>query len=185
MRRYVGERIKKLRQAQEMSLDDVSRLTGIRADLLAAYEKGEAVPAIGPLIQLSRVFGSKVEGLLHGGAVAPELLTICRASESFGGTREDTEQSYAYSSLTRPGTAGHLMEPFLITFDPRVPQGAAITHDGQEFVYIVDGTVELFYDGQSFRLERGDSAYLSSSRPHTFHGVGEKPAQMLAVVSSP
>jgi transcriptional regulator with XRE-family HTH domain len=185
MRRYIGERIRKLRQAQEMSLEQVARLTGIEVGLLAAYEKGEAVPAIGPLIQLSRVFGSKVEGLLHGGAVAPELLTICRAEESFGGTQGDTEQSYAYSSLTRPGIAGHLMEPFLITFDPTVPQGAPITHDGQEFVYIIDGTVDLFYDGRSYRLERGDSAYLSSSRPHTFHGVGEKPAQMLAVVSSP
>ncbi len=185
MRRYVGERIRKLREVQELTLEEVSRLTGIPTELLSAYESGAAVPAIGPLIQLSRVFGSKVEGLLHGGAVAPELLTICRASESFGGTREDTEQSYSYSSLTRPGTAGHLMEPFLITFDPKVAQGAPITHDGQEFVYIVEGTVELFYDGRSYRLEKGDSAYLSSQRPHTFHGVGEKPAQMLAVVSSP
>jgi transcriptional regulator with XRE-family HTH domain len=185
MRRYVGERIKKLREAQEMTLEEVSRLTGIGAGLLAAYEEGAAVPAIGPLIQLSRVFGSKVEGLLHGGGTVSESLTICRAGESFGGTAGDTEQSYSYNSLTRPGTAGHLMEPFLLSFDPEVPQGAAISHDGQEFVYIVEGTIELFYDGRTYRLEKGDSAYLNSSHPHTFHGLGERVAQMLAVVSSP
>jgi transcriptional regulator with XRE-family HTH domain len=185
MRRYVGERIKKLREAQEMTLTEVSKLTGIAADRLSAYEEGTEVPAIGAVIQLSRVLGSKVEGLLHGGGTVSESLTICRSGDSLGGVQGDTEQAYSYSSLTRPGTAGHLMEPFLLSFDPAVPQGAAITHDGQEFVYVVAGTIGLFYDGRSYRLEKGDSAYLNSSLPHTFHGVGEGVAQMLAVVSSP
>ena len=185
MRRYVGERIKKLREAQEMTLAQVCKLTGIEVDRLSAYEEGTEVPAIGVVIQMSRVLGSKVEGLLHGGGTVSEALTICRSGDSLGGIQGDTEQSYSYSSLTRPGTAGHLMEPFLLSFDPDVPQGAAITHDGQEFVYVVGGTIELFYDGRSYRLEKGDSAYLNSSLPHTFHGLGNGVAQMLAVVSSP
>jgi len=185
MRRYVGERIKKLREAQEMSLAQVSQLTGIEADRLIAFEEGTEVPAIGAVIQLSRVLGSKVEGLLHGGGTVSETLTICRSGDSLGGKQGDTEQAYSYSSLTRPGTAGHLMEPFLLSFDPNVPQGAAITHDGQEFVYVVEGAIELFYDGRSYRLEKGDSAYLSSALPHTFHGLGLGVSQMLAVVSSP
>ena len=185
MRRYVGERIKKLREAQEMTLEEASGLTGIEAGLLAAYEEGTAVPAIGALIQLSRVFGSKVEGLLHGGGTASESLTICRSGESFSGTQGGTEQSYSYTSLTRPGAAGHLMEPFLLSFDPKVPRGAAITHPGQEFVYIVDGTLELLYDGDLYRLEKGDSAYLDCSRPHTYHGLGDQVAHMLAVVAAP
>lgn len=187
MRRYVGERIKKLREAQEMSLEQVARMTGIDVSRLRAFEEGTAVPPIGAVIQLSRVFGSKMEGLLHGGAVASEGLTICRAGESMGrdtGSTGDTEQSYAYASLTRPGTSGHLMEPFMLSFDPKVQQGVPITHDGQEFVYIISGTIELFYDGRTYRLERGDSAYLDSSLPHTFHGVGASTAQMLAVVTS-
>lgn len=184
MRKYVGERIKKLREAQDLSLAQVCKLTGIESERLRAFEEGEAVPSIGAVIQLSRVLGSKMEGLLHGGGTVSEALTICRSGESLGGEQGDTEQSYAYNSLTRPGTAGHVMEPFLLTFDPKVPQGVPITHDGQEFVYVVGGAVELFYDGRTFRLEKGDSAYLNASLPHTFHGLGDSPAQMLAVVSS-
>ncbi|HNH35132.1 MAG TPA: cupin domain-containing protein [Rhodocyclaceae bacterium] len=184
MRRYVGERIRKLREAQEMSLEQVCKLTGIAAERLKAYEDGTAVPPIGTVIQLSRVLGSKMEGLLHGGGTVSETLTICRSGESLGGEQGNTEQSYAYGSLTRPGTAGHLMEPFLLTFDPRVPPGVPITHDGQEFVYVVEGAIELFYDGHRYRLEQGDSAYILSSRPHTFHGLGDRAARMLAVVSS-
>ena len=184
MRKYVGERIGKLREAQDMSLEQVCKLTGIEAGRLRAYEDGTAVPSIGVVIQLSRVLGSKMEGLLHGGGTVSESLTICRCGESLGGDQGDTEQSYAYSSLTRPGTAGHLMEPFLLSFDPAVAPGVPITHDGQEFVYVVEGAIELSYDGRTYRLEKGDSAYLSSSLPHTFHGLGETVARMLAVVSS-
>jgi transcriptional regulator with XRE-family HTH domain len=123
MRKYVGERIRKLREAQDISLEQVCKLTGIDAARLSAYEDGTAVPSIGVVIQLSRVLGSKMEGLLHGGGAVSESLTICRSGESLGGEQGDTEQSYAYQSLTRPGTAGHLMEPFLLSFDPAVPPG--------------------------------------------------------------
>jgi transcriptional regulator with XRE-family HTH domain len=184
MRKYVGERIKKLRQAQEMTLAQVCKLTGIDSERLRAFEEGTAVPSIGAVIQLSRVLGSKMEGLLHGGATVSEALTVCRSGESLAGEQGDTEQSYAYSSLTRPGTAGHVMEPFLLNFDPDVAPGVPITHDGQEFVYVVEGSVELLYDGRSHRLEKGDSAYLDSTHPHTFHGLGSGVARMLAVVSS-
>jgi transcriptional regulator with XRE-family HTH domain len=184
MRKYVGERIKKLREAQEMTLEQVCKLTGIDSGRLRAFEEGTAVPSIGAVIQLSRVLGSKMEGLLHGGATVSESLTICRSGESLAGEQGDTEQSYSYSSLTRPGTAGHVMEPFLLSFDPDVAPGVPITHDGQEFVYVVDGTVELLYDGRSYRLEKGDSAYLNSTHLHTFHGLGDSVARMLAVVSS-
>ncbi len=183
MRKYVGERIKKLREAQDMSLAQVAKLTGIEADRLLAFEDGSAVPSIGVVIQLSRVLGSKMAGLLHGGGTVSDALTICRSGESLAGELGDTEQSYAYNSLTRPGTAGHLMEPFLLSFDPDVARGVPITHDGQEFVYVVEGSVELFYDGHRYRLEKGDSAYLDSSLPHTFHGLGDSVARVLAVVS--
>lgn len=183
MRKYVGERIKALREAQDMTLAQVCKLTGIDESRLQAYEDGTAVPAIGAVIQLSRVLGSKMAGLLHGGATVSDTLTICRNGESLAGEQGDTEQSYAYASLTRPGTVGHLMEPFLLSFDPHVKQGAPITHDGQEFIFVVDGAVELFYDGHTHRLETGDSAYLDSSLPHTFHGLGNSVARVLAVVS--
>lgn len=184
MRKYVGERVQKLREAQGLSQTEVGRLTGIPVERLDAYELGSAVPSIGDVIKLSRVLGSRMEGLLHGGGTVSESLTICRAGDSLAGLQGNTEQGYAYSSLTRPGTVGHVMEPFLLTFAPQAEKGAPITHDGQEFVYIVEGTIELFYDGRTYRLEQGDSAYLLSSKSHRFHGLGERPARMLAVVSS-
>ena len=76
------------------------------------------------------------------------------------------------------------MQPFLLSFDPQTPAGAPISHDGQEFVFILDGTIELTYDSRKHLLEKGDSAYIDASKPHTFHGVGTTVAKMIAVVSS-
>jgi quercetin dioxygenase-like cupin family protein len=76
------------------------------------------------------------------------------------------------------------MEPFLLTFDPRGSDARPISHEGQEFVYLVEGAVELFYDGTTRTLRVGDSAYLDASRPHLFRGVGSTPARMVAVVCS-
>lgn len=184
MRKYVGERVQKLREAQGLSQQEVCKLAGLELSQLQAYEEGTAVPSVGVVINLSRILGSKIEGLLHGGGTVSDALTICRAGKSLSGQQGNTEQGYAYATLTRPGTVGHVMEPFMLTFDPQAEKGEPIRHDGQEFVYIVDGAIELFYDGRIHRLEKGDSVYLDASRSHRFHGLGDSPAQMLAVVSS-
>ena len=184
MRKYVGERVQKLREAQGLSQKEVCKLAGLELSQLQAYEEGTAVPSVGVVINLSRILGSKFEGLLHGGGTVSESLTICRSGKSYGGQQGNTEQGYAYGTLTRPGTVGHVMEPFMLSFDPKAPQGPPIAHDGQEFVFVVEGAIELFYDGNNYRLEKGDSAYLNASLSHRFHGLGDSPAQILAVVSS-
>jgi transcriptional regulator with XRE-family HTH domain len=184
MRKYVGERIQKLREAQGLSRERLGELAGIELDKIEAYERGSAVPSIGVVIKLSRVLGFKMEGKLHGGTTVSEAITICRAGDSLSGPQGSTDQSYGYSTLTRPGTGSHLMQPFLLTFDPQTPAGPPISHEGQEFVFIIEGSIELYYDGQRHQLNTGDSAYIDASKPHTFHGMGNTVAKMLAVVSS-
>jgi len=184
MRKYVGERIQKLREAQGLSRERVSYLAGVPVESIEDYEDGRAVPSIGVVIKISRVLGFKAEGMLQGGATVSEAITICRAGESLAGEQGNTDQSYGYSSLTQPGTGGHIMAPFLLSFDPKTPAGPPINHDGQEFVYILEGSIELYYDGRTHTLNQGDSAYIDASKPHTFHGVGESIARMIAVVSS-
>ncbi len=185
MQKDIGERIRRMREAQELSRAEVCALSGLSVDRLSAFEEGREVPSIGVVIKLSRVLGSKLGGLLHGGGAASDALTVCRAGEvGIGYDQGDTDQGYTYRSLTRPGTPGHGMEPFLLPFDPRVTDARPLAHDGQEFVYVLEGELELFYDGRTYPLRPGDSAYLDASRLHLFRGVGAAPSRMLAVVWS-
>jgi transcriptional regulator with XRE-family HTH domain len=186
MQKDIGERIRRMREAQELSSEQVCAMAGLSVDRLRAFEEGREVPSIGVVIKLSRVLGSKVGGILHGGAVASEELTVSRAGETaLGYEQGDTDQGYTYRCLTRPGTPGHAMEPFLLTFDPRANDARPLAHDGQEFVYVLEGEIELFYDGERRTLGPGDSAYLDATRPHLFRGLGERPSRMVAVVCSP
>jgi transcriptional regulator with XRE-family HTH domain len=184
MQRDIGERIRKMREAQSLSREQVCRMAGLTAERLEAFEEGAAVPSIGVVIKLSRVLGSRMEGLIHGGGTSTQTLTVNRAAQPAGFEYGDTDQGYTYRTLTRPGTPGHFMEPFLLTFDPRGNDARPISHEGQEFVYVVEGAVELFYDGAARTLTVGDSAYLDASKPHLFKGVGSVPARMVAVVCS-
>jgi len=185
MQTDIGVRIRKIREAQDLSRDDVCRMAGLSTDRLAAFEEGTEVPSIGVVIKLSRVLGSKVGGLLHGGGFASEELTVSRASENRPGLDQgDTDQGYTFRSLTRPGTPGHQMEPFLLTFDPAVTDARPLAHDGQEFVLVLEGSIELTYDGKRCVLQAGDSAYLDATRSHLFRGLGSTPSRMLAVVTA-
>ena len=184
MQRDIGDRIRRMREAQALSREEVCRMAGLSPERLGAFEEGAEVPSIGVVIKLSRVLGSRMEGLLHGGATSSQALTVNRAARPPGFEYGDTDQGYTYRMLTRPGTPGHAMEPFLLTFHPGGADARPISHEGQEFVYVLEGEIELSYDGETCTLGPGDSVYLDASRPHLFRGLGDAPSRMVAVVCS-
>lgn len=186
MATHIGQRIRRMREAQGLSLDEVSSLVGISTHELSELEAGHGLPSVGLVIKLSRVLGSRVDGILHGGAAMSRALSVFRAGQHGAEEEEgDTDQGYTYRSLGRPSSPGQGMEPLLITFVPHETAVRPIAHDGQEFVYVLDGQVELLHDGERCTLNPGDSVYLDSSRPHLFRAVGDKPSKAVGVVWSP
>ncbi len=186
MATHVGQRIRKKREAQGLSLEQVSVLVGVSTDELGGLEAGHGLPSVGLVIKLSRVLGSRVDGILHGGAPLSRTLTVFRAGAHGAAEEEgDTDQGYTYRSLGRPSSPGQGMEPLLITFVPGETDIRPIAHDGQEFVYVLEGEVELLLDGERCALGPGDSVYLDSSRPHLFRAMGDRPSRAVGVVWSP
>jgi quercetin dioxygenase-like cupin family protein len=185
MATQIGRRISRMREAQGLTIEQVSALVGVSTHELSDLEAGHGLPSVGLVIKLSRVIGSRVDGILHGGAPMSRTLTVFRAGDHGRAEEEgDTDQGYTYRSLGRPSSPGQGMEPLLITFVPGETDIRPIAHDGQEFVYVLEGELELFYDGTRRTLRPGDSAYLDATRPHLFRGLGPTPSRMLAVVWS-
>jgi transcriptional regulator with XRE-family HTH domain len=182
----IGQRIRRMREAQALSRDELGALVGVDTERLAAFEDGHGIPSVGVVIKLSRVLGTRVDGLLHGRNSLSHPLTVCRAGDgATADEQEDTEQGYRYRSLGGPTAPGQGMEPLLITFVPGASDARPIAHDGQEFVYVLEGKVELFHDGERRTLGPGDSVYLDSARPHLFRGLGDEPSRAVGVVWSP
>jgi quercetin dioxygenase-like cupin family protein len=77
------------------------------------------------------------------------------------------------------------MEPFLIDVKPHAGAPVLSTHEGEEFIFVLDGEIEVSYGTETHRLGAGDSIYYDSIVPHHLHAAGEKDAKILAVVYAP
>ncbi len=190
MNENIGERIRKLRQAQDLSVEQVAKMTGVPVERLSAFEAGDEVPSIGMVIKVSRVLGSRMGHILHERGERRELFSVCKAAEFSvvdrkGGPPREPEQGYTYQAMIRDDMVGQTMEPFLVTFDPE--KGADVhpmAHDGEEFIQIVSGKIELEYGDETHLLEEGDTVYLDSSKPHAFRGLGPGKPTMMAIIYS-
>lgn len=186
----VGKRIQRMREAQDLSFAQVEELTGLKAGYIESVEKGEEVPSIGAVVKISRALGSKMGQLLHGGGPRADVFSICRAEgaavvERASGDECKTGQGYTYESLLAADIRGQGMEPFLVSFDPTAAATVEpMAHEGEEFIHVLSGTLELVYGDETHLLKKGDSLYIDSSRPHAVRGIGKTPPKALAVILS-
>jgi quercetin dioxygenase-like cupin family protein len=98
---------------------------------------------------------------------------------------QKTGQGYTYESLLSADIRGQGMEPFLVSFDPKAAATVEpMAHEGEEFIHVLSGTLELVYGEETHLLRKGDSLYIDSSRPHAVRGMGKTPPKALAVILS-
>ncbi len=77
------------------------------------------------------------------------------------------------------------MEPFLVEFEPRqCHEGLQVSHEGEEFLFLLEGALELHYGEQVMTMGPGDSVYYDSSEPHGYIATGESPTRAVAVIYS-
>jgi quercetin dioxygenase-like cupin family protein len=171
----------KLREERGLSLDQLSQMTGFDVELLSNIEKKEVQPQLGTIMRLSKALDSAFSRVVSG--VGDKLYSITRKNErkpvSRSTSRKSRKQLYAYRSLA-PEVRGRHMEALIVQLEEK-PDVDKSVHEGEEFVYVIDGTVVLDIGEESFELEPGDSAYYLSTTPHLIAGKGGK-ATILAVL---
>jgi transcriptional regulator with XRE-family HTH domain len=177
----VGSRIRALRQEKGVSLEDVSRLTGFEVTFLADVEAGRSQPQLGALIRLSKALDSAFGRLVSG--TGTKLYSITRRNERRAVARSTSaggrKPAYAYKSLA-PDVKGRHMEALMVQLTATAEREVSV-HDGEEFVFVLEGTVVLEIGSDRFELEPGDSAYYLSTTPH-FITAKEGTATILAVL---
>jgi len=177
----IGQRVRRLREEKGLSLEELSRLTGFDVPFLSSIEKDEAQPQLGTVIKLSKALDSAFGRLVSG--VGDKLYSITRKNErrtisrstSHGGKK----QLYIYKTLA-PEVKGRHMEALVVQLEED-PEKEISVHEGEEFIFVLDGVVELGIGEDSFALEPGDSAYYLSTTPHHIAAQSGK-ATILAVL---
>ncbi|MCG6983215.1 MAG: XRE family transcriptional regulator [Deltaproteobacteria bacterium] len=179
----VGERIKKLRELKKLSLADLAQRTSIAEEMLESIEADVTAPPLGILTKLARALDMKMGYLLTSGEHRPFVIT--RKDERKPVSRHAAEQQrkygYSYLSLS-PGMQDRNMEPFLVTLSPTAEEMPGSAHEGEEFLYVLEGEMEVIIGEHREVLHPGDTIYYHSSVPHVVKCHQGKPSKILAVL---
>lgn len=179
----VGERIKAARTKAGLSLQDLADKTGFSSALLSQLENQVISPPLGAMIHIARALDCQVGHLVHDLPRSP--YTIVRADEvkpvSRFASKEGVSYGYSYEALA--DISGGAFTPFLVTLEPEAAPRSLSTHDGQEFIYVLSGRVEVTLGRLTDVLKGGDSISYRSSVPHKLGCGGDKPALILAVLA--
>jgi len=184
----VGEKIKKLRKYKEISLEELSKNSGVKKDLIKEIEESEIVPSLAPLIKISRSLGVRLGTLLDD--TIEEGPVIVREGKAgkvihFSGQEDETSESHLDFYSLGAGKVDRHMEPFIVQVEPHTDNFKLSSHEGEEFIYILEGEIEIVYGKEKYHLKEGDSIYYDSIVPHHLHAKEDKPARILAVVYTP
>ena len=177
----IGARIRALRQAKGVEMEELSKLTGFDVPFLTAIEENRVQPQLGTLVKLSKALDAAFGRLVSG--AGDKLYSITRKDERGNSaramTRAGKKHLYSYKSLT-PGVKGRHMEALVVQLLVSRDREMSV-HEGEEFVFVLDGTVLFEIGGDSFELEPGDSVYYLSTTPHLISAREDK-ATILAVI---
>ncbi len=181
----IGQRIKDLRQKKQLTLDDLVTKTGLSKETLAAIENEDATPPLGSLLKLARALDVTMAFFFED-EVELQRLSVTRSGERVRVKRRphhrEGEVDYVYESLEPRNPKKH-MEPFLVEFQPmETDEMVFMSHEGEEFHFILDGKLEFRTDDRVEVLYTGDSLYFESEMNHSFRSLETKPARVLVIV---
>ena len=176
----VAARIKELRGILEIDADEMADYLTIGKDQYMRYEEGkEDIPA-SELYEISRKLNVEMSILLTGEEPRMHYFTVTRKGE---GVKVERRKQYKYENLAY-NYINKKAEPFIVTVEPK-PESAEVhpnSHPGQEFNYVLEGSLKFIIRNQEILLDAGDSIYFDSDNEHAMVALNKKPARFLAII---
>ena len=188
--KIIGEKITNVREMKNISIEDMASRSGLSVEQIKRIEGNEDFPSLAPLIKIARVLGVRLGTFLDDQQELGPV--VCRKesrenTEGIGFTNNAvTKHKYmSYHALSQDKSGRH-MEPFII--DVESSQEADFlfsTHEGEEFIYVITGTIEINYGKNVYVLNEGDSIYYDSIVAHHVHAASGSTAKILGVIYTP
>ena len=172
----VARRLKGLRDALDLNVEEIAAECGVSAETFAAYENGEKDISVSFLNRIANRYGVELTVLLFGEEPKMDSHFVTRAGKGV-----KVERTKAYSAA---GFAHRKMAPFIVTVEPT--EGKPVTmnaHDGQEFNYVLEGQMEITVGNTTTVLNEGDSIMFDAQRPHGMKALGDKAVKFIAIIS--
>ena len=185
----VGEKIKSIRETKQISVSELAERTGLAEEQINRIENNVDIPSLAPLIKIARALGVRLGTFLDDqdevGAVVCRKEELNNSTISFSNNAMNARTHMQYHSLSNSKADRH-MEPFIIDIEATDETIYELSsHEGEEFIFVMEGAVEIAYGKKHHVIEAGDSIYYDSIVPHHVHGYQGQAAKILAVVYTP
>lgn len=186
----IGHKIKGIRESKNLSVEEIAERSGLTVEQINSIETDQNLPSLGPLIKIARALGVRLGTFMDDSDALGPIVTRAKDREknssiSFSNDATDARKHMEYHPLAQQ-KAGRHMEPFVIDINPETsPEFQLSAHEGEEFIYVMQGEVEIVYGKDNYSLKEGDSIFYDSIVKHHVHGAPGKSAKILAVVYIP
>jgi transcriptional regulator with XRE-family HTH domain len=191
-KRTPGERIIELRKTYSITLEVLAERSGLSIELIRRIEDEGLIPDLAPLLKISRALGVRLGTLLddheelgpvvtRAGAAAQAARFITGGLLGDSSQKSDAQQGHSFHALAAD-KAGRHMEPFIVDIESGSEQPKS-SHEGEEFMYVLEGAITVDYGKDRYTINTGDSIYYDSIVPHSV--ISEQGSRILAVIYTP
>lgn len=172
----IGAHLRQLRARRKLSLAQVAEAAGISVGFLSALERSQMSGSVGTLRKLARFYKTNILDFFDASEASKRQVRPSerKVLEAGDGVRME---------LLAWGNT--VMEPHLFRIAPEAGSGDPYSHEGEEFIYVLRGDLEISVDGEEFRLKPGDSFYFESATPHRWKNPGRKETLLLWINTPP
>lgn len=182
--RRIGERIREARQGLRMTLEDLGKAASLSTTFLSRLERGQVACSIGNLLQIAGALDLAPAALFDSAAPQRAPFRIVRADETGTPAARSGKDGdgYAWTQLAS-GRRDHLMEAFRLRFPKGGAHGPLVSHPGEEFCFVLSGTVAFQIGDEVVTLAAGNSIHLQSTTPHMAWSAGTSEAEILMITA--
>lgn len=171
----VGQRIRELRSGKSLSLRALAALSGLSSNAISLIERGDNSPTVSSLHSLATALGVPITAFFdqHSDGQVVHSKHNRRPASETAGVRMESLGS---------GLPNQQLEPFLMSIKPGGSSTSSqITHSGEEFVFVLNGSLVCRINDEEYDLEKGDSLIFLASQPHVYRNETHKEAQILII----
>jgi len=184
----IGQKVKSIRESKSISVEQLAQGSGLSIDQITLIEENQNLPSLAPLIKIARVLGVRLGTFLDDSQDLGPV--VCRKDDQPKGVSFSSETASSHNYLNffslAQSKVGRNMEPFLIDIDSASNTGYQLSsHEGEEFLFVLEGVIEVTYGKNKYMLQTGESIYYDSIVEHNVHATNESKAKILAVVYTP
>jgi len=180
----IGREVRAFRKKQDLTVNDLAKLTGLSTGMLSKIERGIASPSLATLRSLSAALQVPVTAFFRKYEEQRDA-SFVKAGEGLVIERRGTRAGHQYQLLGHSLGKSIAVEPYLITLTRESEVFPVFQHDGMEFIYMLEGRIDYRYGDKTYELKPGDSLFFDADAPHGPEELLDLPIRFLSIIVHP